>query len=96
MREIGRRMALGAQRGAVLRLIVREGMAVGLAGIGAGLAGALALSRVVATLLFGVRMREPLTYAVVAAALALVALAACAIPAYRASCVDPMAALREE
>ena len=96
VREIGLRMALGAQRGAVLSLVVREGMAVGLAGIGAGLAGAWALSRVVATLLFGVRMRDPLTYAAVAAALTLVALAACAAPAYRASRVDPMAALREE
>jgi putative ABC transport system permease protein len=96
VREIGLRMALGAQRGAVLSLVVWEGMPVALAGIGAGLAGAWALSRLVATLLFGVRMRDPLTYAAVAAALALVALAACAVPAYRASRVDPMAALREE
>ena len=96
VREIGLRMALGAQPGEVLSLIVREGMAVGLAGIGAGLAGAWALSQVVATLLFRVRMRDPLTYAAVAAILTLVALAACAVPAYRASRVDPMAALREE
>jgi len=96
VREIGLRMALGAQPGEVLSLIVREGMAVGLAGIGAGLAGAWALSQVVATLLFRVRMRDPLTYAAVAAILTLVTLAACAVPAYRASRVDPMAALREE
>jgi len=96
VREIGLRMALGAQPGEVVSLIVREGMAVGLAGIGAGLAGAWALSQVVATLLFRVRMRDPLTYAAVAAILTLVALAACAVPAYRASRVDPMAALREE
>ena len=80
----------------MLSLIVGEGMRMGLAGIGVGLAGAWALSRLVASLLFGVRMRDPLTFAAVAAALTLVALAACAVPAYRASRVDPMAALREE
>jgi putative ABC transport system permease protein len=93
-REIGLRMALGAPRGGVLRLIVREGMMVGAIGIGAGLAGALALSRVLASLVFDVRVRDPLTYVVVAAALAVVALAACVIPARKASRVDPMVALR--
>jgi len=93
-REIGLRMALGAPRGGVLRLIVREGMAVGLAGIGIGLAGALALSRALASLVFGVPVRDPATFAVVAAALTLVALAACIIPARNASRVDPMVALR--
>lgn len=87
-------MALGARRGRVLRLIVREGMVVGAIGIGAGIAGALALSRVLASLVFDVPVRDPLTYAAVAAALALVALAACAIPARKASRVDPMVALR--
>jgi putative ABC transport system permease protein len=93
-REIGLRMALGAPRGGVLRLIVREGMAVGLAGIGIGLAGALALSRALASVVFGVPVRDPATFAVVAAALTLVALAACIIPARNASRVDPMVALR--
>jgi putative ABC transport system permease protein len=93
-REIGLRMALGAPRGGVLRLIVREGMAVGLAGIGIGLAGALAMSRALASLVFGVPVRDPATFAVVAAALTIVALAACIIPARNASRVDPMVALR--
>jgi len=74
-------MALGSPRAQVLRLIVREGMAVGAMGIGAGLAGALALSRVLASLVFDVPVRDPLTYLAVAGALALVALAACVIPA---------------
>jgi putative ABC transport system permease protein len=95
-REIGLRMALGAPRAQVLRLIVREGMTVGAIGIGAGLAGALALSRVLASLVFDVPVRDPLTYVVVAAALALVALTACVIPARKASRVDPMVALRTE
>jgi putative ABC transport system permease protein len=93
-REIGLRMALGAPRAEVLRLIVREGMMVGAVGIGAGLAGALALSRALASLVFDVPVRDPLTYGLVAAALALVALAACVIPAHKASRVDPMIALR--
>jgi putative ABC transport system permease protein len=93
-REIGLRMALGAPRGQVLQLIVREGMTVGAIGIAAGLAAALALSRVLASLVFDVRVRDPLTYAAVAAALAAVALAACVIPARKASRVDPMVALR--
>jgi putative ABC transport system permease protein len=93
-REIGLRMALGAPRGQVLRLIVGEGMTVGAIGIGVGVAGALALSRVLATLVFDVPVRDPLTYAAVAAMLAIVALAACVIPARKASRVDPMVALR--
>ena len=93
-REIGLRMALGAPRGRVLGLIVREGMVVELAGIGIGLAGALALSRALASLVFGVPVRDPATFAAVAAALTMVALAACIIPARTASRVDPMVALR--
>jgi len=95
-REIGLRMAMGAQRGNVLRLVVREGMLVSLAGIGAGIAAAIAVSRVLASLLYGVPERDPATFAVVAAALAVVALAACAAPAWRASKVDPIVALRYE
>jgi putative ABC transport system permease protein len=93
-REIGLRMALGAPRGRVLGLIVREGMVVGAIGIGVGIAGALALSRALASLVFDVRVRDPLTYVVVAAVLTLVALLACVIPARKASRVDPMVALR--
>ena len=88
--------ALTEREAQVLRLIVREGMMVGVIGIGAGLAGALALSRVLASLVFDVQVRDPLTYIAVAAALALVALAACVIPARKASRVDPMVALRAE
>jgi putative ABC transport system permease protein len=93
-REIGLRMALGAPRRRVLLLIVREGMVVGAIGIGVGIAGALALSRALASLVFDVPVRDPPTYAAVAAALTLVALAACVIPARNASRVDPMVALR--
>jgi putative ABC transport system permease protein len=93
-REIGLRMALGAPQREVLRLIVREGMMVGAIGIGVGLVAALALSRILASLVFDVPVRDPLTYAAVAIALALVALAACVIPARKASRVDPMIALR--
>ena len=95
-REIGLRMAIGAQRASVMQLVVREGMLVALAGIGAGLAGALAVSRALATLLFGVQVRDPATFAAVTLALATVALAACYIPARRAARVDPMVALRDE
>jgi len=95
-REIGLRIALGAQPAGVLALILREGMTVGVIGIGAGLAGGLALNRAVAALVYGVPPDDPATFAVVAAALGAVALAACAIPALRASRVDPMIALRDE
>src|SRR3954467_213528 len=95
-REIGLRMALGAPRAQVLQLIVREGMTVGAIGIVAGIVAALALSRVLASLVFDVQVRDPLTYVAVAAVLALVALVACIIPARKASRVDPMVALRTE
>ena len=93
-REIGLRMALGAPRAQVLRLVVREGMAVGATGIAVGLACALLLSRILASLVFDVPVRDPLTYLGVALMLAIVALAACVIPARKASRVDPMVALR--
>ena len=95
-REIGVRMALGAQPAEVLRLVIGEGMKIGLAGIGIGLLGGLALGRAVASLLYGVPVRDPATYAVVAIVLAVVALLACSIPARRAARVDPMIALRYE
>jgi putative ABC transport system permease protein len=94
--EIGVRMALGARRGDVIRMVVGQGMALTLAGVGVGLGLALALTRVMSGLLYGVSASDPLTYAGVAGVLAVVALAACLIPARRASRVDPMVALRYE
>jgi putative ABC transport system permease protein len=94
--EIAIRMALGARRIDVLRLVVGQGMALALAGVGLGLAGAWALTRWMDALLFGVPATDPLTFASIAALLLLVALLACAIPARRAAGVAPMAALRHE
>jgi putative ABC transport system permease protein len=95
-REIGVRMAMGATPRRVLGLIVSEGMRVVLLGLVIGLAGGLALGRTVQSLVYGVGVRDPKIYLVVAAILTAVALAACSIPARRAAGVDPMVALREE
>lgn len=95
-REIGLRIALGAQPSSVLRLVVREGMKVGLIGVGAGLLGALAVSRALSSLVYGVPVRDPRTFASVAIALTVIALVACVIPARRAAKVDPIVALRCE
>ena len=95
-KELGLRMALGADRAGVLRLVVREGMVVGAAGIVCGIAGAGLLGRALSSLVFGVSVWDPSTYAAVSGVLALVALAACVVPAIRASRVDPMVALRLE
>jgi len=92
--EVGIRMALGAKRGEVLGMVIRQGMLLALAGIALGVAGALALSRYLESLLFGVSSTDPLTFLGVVALLAAVSLAGCAIPARRASKVDPMVALR--
>jgi putative ABC transport system permease protein len=94
--EIGIRMALGAGRGSVLGLILREGLAIVAAGVIGGLAGAAALTRLLRALLFEVSPTDPLTYAVVAATLASIALLATLLPALRASRVDPLPALRTE
>jgi predicted permease len=94
--EIGIRTALGAQRRDVLRLVMRDGAKIALFGIASGIAGAFALTRLMAGLLFEVKPTDPATFAGVAILLALVALAACYIPARRAMRVDPMVALRYE
>jgi putative ABC transport system permease protein len=95
-RDIGVRMALGAHPRDILRLILRRAMLLTLLGIAAGIAGALAVTRMMRSMLFGVGERDPLTLAATALLLALVALAACWIPARRAARIDPMAALRCE
>jgi predicted permease len=94
--EIGIRMALGAQRGDVMRLVLGEGVRMALVGVGAGIAAALGLTRLMAEELFGVTAQDPLTFAVVAILLTLVALLACYLPARRAMRVDPVVALRYE
>jgi putative ABC transport system permease protein len=94
--ELGLRMALGAQGSDVLKLVVKQGMTLAGAGLALGVAGALALSRLMKTLLFNVSATDPLIFVVIAATLAAVALLACFLPARRATKVDPMVALRYE
>jgi putative ABC transport system permease protein len=94
--ELGVRMALGADARALVALVVRQGMAIAFVGIAIGLAGAFALTRLLGTLLYDVRPTDAATFAAVTATVAAAALAACAIPARRASKLDPLAALRHD
>jgi putative ABC transport system permease protein len=95
-REIGVRVALGAQRGQVLRVILGEGMATTAVGIALGIAAALALTRTIQSLLFGVAPTDPVTFGLVILLLATVATLASYLPARRATNADPMDALRQE
>jgi putative ABC transport system permease protein len=96
LREIGIRVALGARRADVLKLLLRQGVMLTLAGVAIGLAGALALTRSMASLLYGVRPTDALTFGTMCALLAAAAALACYIPARRATHVDPVEALRQE
>jgi ABC-type antimicrobial peptide transport system permease subunit len=95
-REIGIRMALGAAQRTVLVQIMSQGLVLTTVGVGAGVAGAFALNRLIASLLFGVRPTDPATLVGVVATITLVAAAACWLPAWRASRVDPNVVLKDE
>src|SRR5436190_3420573 len=95
-RELGIRIALGAQRGDVLRLILRQGMTLVAAGVIFGIAASLGLTRLIASLLYGISASDPITFLLLSAALVFVAFIACWLPARRASAVDPIVALRAE
>ncbi len=95
-REIGVRVALGADQRTIARMVLREGLVVSLAGITAGCVAALAVTRVLEGLLFEVDPADPITFAIVTAGLLLVALLACYLPARQATQVDPITVLRVE
>jgi putative ABC transport system permease protein len=94
--EFGIRMALGAKRGDVIRLILKQGLALTLIGLAVGIAGALAAARAMSGLLYGVSAADPVTFVAISLMLLAVALLACYLPARRAAKVDPMVALRFE
>jgi putative ABC transport system permease protein len=95
-REIGLRMALGAQRSDVIRLVLGEGARMALLGVVVGIGGAFAMTRLMANQLFGITAQDPLTFVAVGTLLTLVALFACYLPARRAVHVDPLVALRRD
>jgi predicted permease len=95
-RELGIRMALGAQRSELMRLVVRRGLVLALAGAVIGIGAAIAVTRLMAAMLYSVRPYDPATFGSACILLVVVALAACSIPARRAMCIDPMVALRDE
>jgi putative ABC transport system permease protein len=94
--ELGIRMALGAQRQTLVAMVIRQGMILAAAGLAIGLPSAWLLSRVLSSLLFEISPRDPITFAIVAGVLAIVALLACALPAWRVTRVDPLEVLRVE
>jgi putative ABC transport system permease protein len=95
-REIGIRLALGAQRGDVMKLVVGQGMKLALIGVALGLPASFALTRLIKSLLFGIGSADPLAFSAAVLMLAIAALLACYIPARRAAKVDPMVALRHD
>ena len=94
--EIGIRVALGAPPASVLRLVLRQGLLLVSVGLGLGVAGAVAITRVIRTFLWGITPTDPVTFMIVSAALAVLALVACYVPARRALKIDPIIALRIE
>jgi len=94
--EIGIRMALGAQMGHIMRMVLKQGMLLVLIGIGVGLGASLALTRLITKLLYKTSATDPVTFSLIAVLLIVVALLACYIPARRATKVDPLDALRYE
>ena len=89
-------MALGAQSGDVVKLVIGQGMKLAIIGVTIGLIASLALTRTMKTLLFGIRATDPVTFAAIALLLTFVALLACFVPARRATTIDPLTTLRQE